>query len=120
MAALIFLPIQKADDRPRAIFARPSRARRDSVQKGRILDASVSEALQSAEVDLLVDYTSAAAVRGNVDAALAGGANVVVGSSGLSEADYAELDAAARRTGDDRVEVEGDDEEGGDDLATGY
>jgi 4-hydroxy-tetrahydrodipicolinate reductase len=61
--------------------------------------ASVAEALAATEADVLVDYTSAAAVRANVDAALAGGLHVVVGSSGLSEADYAELDAAARAAG---------------------
>ena len=38
-------------------------------------------------------------MRGNVDAALAGGAHVVVGSSGLTDDDYAEIDAAARAAG---------------------
>ncbi|HWK28605.1 MAG TPA: dihydrodipicolinate reductase C-terminal domain-containing protein [Solirubrobacter sp.] len=61
--------------------------------------ASVAEALAAVPADVVVDYTSAAAVRANVDAALAGGAHVVVGSSGLSEADYAEIDAAARAAG---------------------
>ncbi|HET6548144.1 MAG TPA: dihydrodipicolinate reductase C-terminal domain-containing protein [Solirubrobacter sp.] len=61
--------------------------------------ASVGEALAAARADVVVDYTSASAVRGNVDAALAGGAHVVVGSSGLSEADYAELDGTARAAG---------------------
>lgn len=61
--------------------------------------ASVAEALAATGADVVVDFTSAAAVRGNVDAALAGGAHVVVGSSGLSEADYAEIDAAAREAG---------------------
>src|SRR4051812_49437031 len=61
--------------------------------------ASVADALAAVEADVMVDYTSAAAVRGNVDAALAAGAHVVVGSSGLSEADYAEIDAAARAAG---------------------
>jgi 4-hydroxy-tetrahydrodipicolinate reductase len=61
--------------------------------------ASVGEALAAVGVDVVVDYTSAAAVRANVDAALAGGAHVVVGSSGLSEADYAEIAAAARAAG---------------------
>ena len=58
--------------------------------------ASVADALAGAEADVFVDYTSAAAVRGHVDAALAAGLHVVVGSSGLSETDYAEIDAAAR------------------------
>ena len=46
--------------------------------------ASVAEALAATDADVLVDYTSAAAVRANVDAALAGGRHVVVGSSGLT------------------------------------
>ena len=61
--------------------------------------ASVAEALAATSADVVVDYTSAAVVRANVDAALAGGAHVVVGSSGLSEADFAEIDAAARAAG---------------------
>ena len=60
---------------------------------------SVPDALAAVEADVLADFTSAAAVRANVDAALAGGLHVVVGSSGLSEADYAEIDAAARAAG---------------------
>jgi 4-hydroxy-tetrahydrodipicolinate reductase len=44
----------------------------------------------------LVDYTSAAAVKGNVLAALERGVAVVVGSSGLSAADFEEIDALAR------------------------
>src|SRR5581483_8035917 len=43
-----------------------------------------------------VDYTHASAVRGNVLAAIDRGVGVVVGSSGLSAADYDEIDAAAR------------------------
>ena len=61
--------------------------------------ASVEEGLAAARPDVYVDYTSAAVVRGHVDAALAAGAHVVVGSSGLSERDYAEIDAAARAAG---------------------
>lgn len=56
--------------------------------------AAVSEALEG--VDVLVDYTSATAVRGNVLAAVAAGVHVVVGSSGLTAADFGEIDAAAR------------------------
>src|SRR5438876_7283892 len=61
--------------------------------------ASVADALAAVEADVFVDYTSAAAVRANVDAALAGGLHAVVGSSGLTESDYTELDAAARAAG---------------------
>ncbi len=45
---------------------------------------------------MLVDYTSHAAVRENTLTAIAAGVNVVIGSSGLSAADFAEIDAAAR------------------------
>ena len=61
--------------------------------------ASVDEAIAATEAEVLVDYTSAAAVRGHVDAALAAGLHVVVGSSGLSGEDYAQLDTAARAAG---------------------
>ncbi len=47
----------------------------------------------------LVDYTHADAVKGNVVAALERGVGVVVGTSGLSGADYDELDALARAQG---------------------
>jgi 4-hydroxy-tetrahydrodipicolinate reductase len=61
--------------------------------------ASVSEALASSEVDVVVDYTSASAVRANVWAAVEHGAHVVIASSGLSSADYEELDGLAREHG---------------------
>jgi len=58
--------------------------------------SSVGEALDAVPVDVLVDYTTAAAVKGNVLAAIERRVGVVVGSSGLSAADYAEIDALAR------------------------
>ena len=69
-----------------------------SVSDGSIY-ASVSEALQSAAVDVLIDYTSAAAVKQNVLAAVGAGVHVVVGSSGLTAGDYVELDHLARNRG---------------------
>ncbi len=57
---------------------------------------SVTEALRAAEVDVLVDYTSAAAVRDNVFTAVEAGVHVVVGSSGLSADDYEQLHQLAR------------------------
>ena len=59
--------------------------------------ATVAEALDG--VDVLVDYTSAAAVKANTLAAVAAGVAVVVGSSGLTAEDFAEIDAAARERG---------------------
>jgi len=61
--------------------------------------ASVAEALQAAEVDVLVDYTSATAVKQNVVTAVRAGVHAVVGSSGLTADDYAELDRLARSNG---------------------
>lgn len=58
---------------------------------------SVREALD--EADVLVDYTSAAAVKGNTLAAIDAGVAVVIGSSGLTAADFAEIDSAARERG---------------------
>jgi len=61
--------------------------------------ATVAEALESAEADVLVDYTSAAAVRNNVWTSVEAGVPVVVGSSGLTAGDYEELDHLARDRG---------------------
>jgi 4-hydroxy-tetrahydrodipicolinate reductase len=61
--------------------------------------ATVAEALASAAVDVLVDYTSAAAVKDNVWTAVGAGVHVVIGSSGLTSADYEELDYRARDRG---------------------
>ena len=58
--------------------------------------SSVAEALDAVAADVLVDYTHAAVVKENVLAALDRGVGVVVGSSGLSAADYGEIDAKAR------------------------
>jgi 4-hydroxy-tetrahydrodipicolinate reductase len=59
--------------------------------------SSVEEALDAVPADVLVDYTHAAAVKGHVLAALDRRVAVVVGSSGLSAADYAEIDTRARQ-----------------------
>src|SRR4051794_34079052 len=58
--------------------------------------SSVEEALDAAPVDVYVDYTHAGAAKDHVLAAVERGIGVVVGSSGLSAADYAEFDARAR------------------------
>jgi 4-hydroxy-tetrahydrodipicolinate reductase len=58
--------------------------------------SSVADALAAVEVDVLVDFTHATVVRENVLTAVEHGVNVVVGSSGLSAADYEEIDGLAR------------------------
>src|SRR3954471_11169506 len=59
--------------------------------------ASAAEALDG--VDVLVDFTSVEAVKANALAAIEAGVAVVIGTSGLTADDYADLDAAARDRG---------------------
>jgi dihydrodipicolinate reductase-like protein len=59
------------------------------------VSGSVEDALH-APFEVFVDFTSAAAVKANVLAAIRGGRHVVIGSSGLADPDFAEIDAAAR------------------------
>ena len=47
-------------------------------------------------VDVLIDYTSVTAVKDNTLAAIEAGVSVVVGTSGLTAADFDDIDAAAR------------------------
>jgi 4-hydroxy-tetrahydrodipicolinate reductase len=54
----------------------------------------VAEALDG--IDVLIDYTSATAVKANALAAIEAGVAVVIGSSGLTASDFEEIDAAAR------------------------
>ena len=61
--------------------------------------ATVAEALQAAQADVLIDYTSAAAVKANVWTAVRAGVHAVIGSSGLTSQDYQELDRLARDRG---------------------
>ena len=58
-----------------------------STSEGKVY-ATVADALDAGEVDVLVDYTSAAAVKGNVWTAVRSGVHTVVGSSGLTADDY--------------------------------
>jgi 4-hydroxy-tetrahydrodipicolinate reductase len=60
---------------------------------------TVAEALDDPGADVVVDYTDAAAVKENVRAGIAGGAAVVIGSSGLTAEDFREIDARAREAG---------------------
>jgi 4-hydroxy-tetrahydrodipicolinate reductase len=57
--------------------------------------SSVEESLTT-PADVFVDYTSAAAVKDNVLAAIRAGLHVVIGSSGLTLDDFAEIDEAAK------------------------
>src|SRR5690348_12318203 len=61
--------------------------------------ATAAEALAAAPADVMIDFTSAAAVRVNARAAVEAGVHVVIGTSGLAADDYAELDRLARDRG---------------------
>lgn len=65
---------------------------------GVVIDSSLEAALQK-PVDVLIEYTSAHTVRQNVLYALEKKVAVVVGSSGLTAADYDEIDGVSRRHG---------------------
>jgi 4-hydroxy-tetrahydrodipicolinate reductase len=58
--------------------------------------ATAEEALQT-HPDVLVEYTKPDAAKSHVLAALRGGAHAVIGTSGLSNEDYEEIDALARQ-----------------------
>jgi 4-hydroxy-tetrahydrodipicolinate reductase len=61
---------------------------------GVLVHAAVDQALQ--DIDVLVDYTSATAVKPSTLAAIEAGVAVVIGTSGLTAEDFAEIDRAAR------------------------
>lgn len=60
------------------------------------LSGSAAEAL-TAPCDVFVEYTKPDVAKLNVITALQRGAHVVIGTSGLSEADFGEIEAAARQ-----------------------
>ncbi|MGH2502800.1 MAG: 4-hydroxy-tetrahydrodipicolinate reductase [Ktedonobacterales bacterium] len=65
---------------------------------GVLIAGSVREALRS-PTEALIDYTRHDAVKANVLAALELGVRVVIGASGLTAADYDEIDQVARARG---------------------
>jgi 4-hydroxy-tetrahydrodipicolinate reductase len=58
--------------------------------------STVAEAVAEDEFDVMVDYTSVKTIFANVQAAVAGKKNVVVGTSGLTEEQFRVLDVQAR------------------------
>ena len=58
------------------------------------ISGSVAEALQT-PIDVLVDFTKADAVRSNVLTAIERGVHVVIGSSGLTDGDFDQINQAA-------------------------
>jgi 4-hydroxy-tetrahydrodipicolinate reductase len=62
------------------------------------ISASLAEALASPS-EVVVDYTKPDVVKANALLAISRGRHVVIGTSGLGAADYAEIDAAAKANG---------------------
>lgn len=60
------------------------------------LYASSTEALENS-CDVFVEYTKPDIAKGNIMSALEAGVHVVVGTSGLSESDFADIDVVARK-----------------------
>jgi 4-hydroxy-tetrahydrodipicolinate reductase len=77
-----------------ALGSAVSRSAAGSEVAGARVQASVPEALDG--IDVLVDYTAPGAVKDNVLAAIGAGVAVVIGTSGLTAADYEEIDALAQ------------------------
>lgn len=65
---------------------------------GIVVSGSLADALQ-APSDVLVDYTKPHVVKDHALLAISKGRHVVIGTSGLGAADYAEIDKAARDNG---------------------
>ncbi|MCB1358283.1 MAG: 4-hydroxy-tetrahydrodipicolinate reductase [Maritimibacter sp.] len=61
--------------------------------------ASVAEALDGPGFEVLIDYTALSVVEANTHAAIAAGKRVVIGTSGLTAAEFEGIDAAARKAG---------------------
>jgi 4-hydroxy-tetrahydrodipicolinate reductase len=59
-----------------------------------VISGSVAEALDT-RTDVLVDYTKADVVKSNVMAAIGRGVHVVIGTSGLTDEDFIEINRAA-------------------------
>ena len=71
---------------------------KDVLEAGRIdlvISGTVAEALRT-PTDVLVDYTKADVVKTNVMTAIEKGVHVVIGSSGLRDDDFVEIDRAAK------------------------
>jgi 4-hydroxy-tetrahydrodipicolinate reductase len=63
------------------------------------VDGTLSAALARIRPDVVIDYTHPDAVKGHVREAIAAGCQVVIGTSGLSDADYSEIETLAKQKG---------------------
>jgi 4-hydroxy-tetrahydrodipicolinate reductase len=87
--------VASADDL--ALAAGVSRSAAGTSVHGAPVFASVDEALDG--VDVLIEFTSHDVAKANALSAIGRGVAVVVGTSGLTAADFDEIDRAARERG---------------------
>ncbi len=62
-------------------------------------DNDLAATIKNTRPDVVVDFTHPSCVKQNVITILSGGANAIIGTTGLSEADLMEIDAAAKANG---------------------
>jgi len=63
------------------------------------VDATLAAALARGKADVVIDYTHPDVVKRHVQEAVTAGCHVVIGTSGLSDADYGHIDSWARAAG---------------------
>ena len=66
---------------------------------GVVITSTLAALMGQTPLDVVVDFTTAEAARGNALTALAHRTPIVIGTTGLSEADLGDIDAAARTAG---------------------
>ncbi|HEY4128469.1 MAG TPA: 4-hydroxy-tetrahydrodipicolinate reductase [Gammaproteobacteria bacterium] len=69
------------------------------VLSGVTVESDLKAALARTRPDVVIDYTHPDVVKNHVREAIAAGCSVVVGTSGLTDADYSEIDTWARAKG---------------------
>ncbi|MGR3364253.1 MAG: 4-hydroxy-tetrahydrodipicolinate reductase [Maritimibacter harenae] len=85
-----------AEDERFELVACVARSRAGETVHGAPCFATVAEAISGTDFDVLVDYTHPDIVFDHTMQAIEAGRRVVIGTSGLTAADYARLDTAAR------------------------
>jgi 4-hydroxy-tetrahydrodipicolinate reductase len=101
MGRSVIAAVEAADDLELSCVVDPAAAELDLLRPV-VAAASIAE-LPDAAADVLVDFTSPEAARRQLPGALERGFHLVVGTTGLGEAELAELRAASERSGANAV-----------------
>ncbi len=68
-------------------------------ENGVLIENDLAAALSISSAEVLVDFTLPCSLMGNIKIALANGASPVVGTTGISRADYTEIEGASQAAG---------------------